>query len=62
MFYYSALLAFFDESSYTVNETDNVIEVCVVLEGLTERNSVIVLSTQNGSASCMLLDKIVHEA
>ena len=49
----SALLAFFADRSYSVNETDQIVEVCVVLEGLTEKNNVIVLSTLNSSASCM---------
>ena len=39
------------ETNYTIDEATGFIEVCVVLDGIIERNIKVQLSTLNGSAS-----------
>ena len=41
----------FQQTVYTVMESGDVVEVCVVLSGVLERSVTITLSTSNGSAT-----------
>jgi hypothetical protein len=51
-----ALLSFFETTSFSVGEADEVVGVCVVLEGLTELEGSVIMNIQtlNGSAGCEL--------
>ena len=39
-----------EDPSYTVDESDGTVEVCVVLNGTIERNVSVTISTSDGSA------------
>ena len=50
-FVYAALLAFIDQLNYFTAEDSEALEVCVVLEGMTEKNVNIHFSTHDNSAN-----------
>jgi len=44
----------FQQTVYTVMGSGDIVEVCVTLAGVLERNVTIILSTSDGSAVCKL--------
>ena len=48
---HSAVEVSFQQTVYTVMESGDIVEVCVVLSGVLERSVTITLSTSNGSAT-----------
>ena len=48
----------FQQTVYSVMESNDTVEVCVVLSGILERNVTITLSTSNGSA----VGKLCHSS
>ena len=49
----SVVMALIEEASYSVNETTQTVEVCVVLEGRIERDVILDLFTEDDSATGM---------
>lgn len=50
LFILTEVIMGFDETAYTVGEGDGSVRVCVLLTGLTQRNVLVIIPTEQGTA------------